>query len=263
MTKKICVIGNSHVGALKLGWEQIKDKHSQDLSFLGVPGIYVRDLAIQDGKVVPTSDTSRRYFAKTARAEAIELDRYDAVVMVAGGLGLVKTMALTERWRPYWLLDERTRDDQTEFELISDRLFRELVASKIRRSFANRFVRGVARQSSARPLYVMTPLPSSEIRSKPSADPVLTFLAGANGAAVVSLYRGALEQVMGKRKVVLPPAKALVDGAMTDIRYSRGSLRLDGVSEHPDGDLQHMNADYGALMLEAIFSRLSEAPGTH
>ena len=261
MAMKICMIGNSHIGALKLGWKQIRHSHRHEVSFLGVPGVQVRNLAVEQGTVVPTSDGARRYFEKTLGAESIELDRYDAVVLVGCGLNLVGALGVTSRWRPYTLVDETARDSQTQFDLVSDRLFAEVLSSKVRRSFANKFATKVARQGATRVLYVTTPLPSSEIRLKPQEDPVLGLVAGAHGPAVASLYRNAVEKVMGREKVVFPPADVLVDGAMTDMRYSRGSLRLDGKREHPDDDLNHMNADYGAVVLDVVFSRLAAAAG--
>ena len=261
MAMKICMIGNSHIGALKLGWKQIRHSHRHEVSFLGVPGVQIRNLAIEQGTVVPTSDNSRKYFEKTLGAESIELDRYDVVVVVGCGLNLIGALSVTSRWRPYTLVDETARDDQTQFDLVSDRLFAEILSSKIRKSLANRYITKMARQGAARVLYVTTPLPSSEIRLKPQEDPVKDLVAGAHGPAVASLYRDAIEQVMGRDKVVFPPADVLVDGAMTDMRYSRGSLRLDGKREHPEDDMHHMNADYGALVLEAVFSRLAGAAG--
>ena len=35
------------------------------------------------------------------------------------------------------------------------------------------------------------------------------------------------------------------------------AVRLDSESDHPEHDLQHMNADYGALILEAALDRLA------
>ncbi|MDF1635500.1 hypothetical protein [Mycoplana sp. MJR14] len=259
MALKICVVGNSHVGALKFGWENIRSSHRHELTFLGVPGTSVRDLTVEHGIVLPTTNTARKFFLKTSGSEGIALDSYDVVLLVGAGLTLTSALSLTNRWRPYGLVDETIRDSQSQFNLVSDQLFAELISSRVRKSFANRLLRKVTRQSAVRALYVTTPLPSSELRLARSDDPVLSLIAGTHGPSIASLYRNSLERVMGKDKVIFPPAHALVDGAMTDARYSRGSLRLDGEREHPDTDLNHMNAAYGALVLEEVFNRLGSA----
>ncbi|MCD2181236.1 hypothetical protein [Rhizobium sp. GN54] len=258
MARAICVIGNSHIGALKLGWERLKGNYDHQLSFLGVPGAHFRKLAVQDGKVVATTQISQRYFSKTMDTEAIALESYDAIIVVAAGLGLLKTMELTDRWRPYWLLDDGALGASAEFDLVSTKVFEELVAAKVRKSFAHKFVSRISQQGAAAVLYMPTPLPSSDAKLRTQyTNPVLGLLTGAKGRELASVYFDAVEKVMRSERVMRPPAHILVDGAMTDSRYSRGSVRLDSESDHPEHDLQHMNADYGALILEAALDRLA------
>ncbi len=62
----ICLIGNSHLGALKLGWPSIAAEFPEmNLDFYASAGDSL-DLAVMAGRIEPTTDAIRQRLAYTS-----------------------------------------------------------------------------------------------------------------------------------------------------------------------------------------------------
>ena len=93
--KRVCVLGNSHLAAVKLGWNQRAAAHPDlHCDFFGAPKNGMAEVAFEDGLIVPQNEAVRAAFAMTSGGrESVQLRDYDCVVAV--GLGF--SMA-TSRW---------------------------------------------------------------------------------------------------------------------------------------------------------------------
>lgn len=78
---KICIIGNSHVGALKRAWD-IKPHHSIDVDFFAARGASLRDLTVKRNALVPATRTLKSALKFTSGGKArIEPERYDGFLV--------------------------------------------------------------------------------------------------------------------------------------------------------------------------------------
>jgi hypothetical protein len=88
----VCLIGNSHVGALKLGWPDIEAEFPGfTLDFYASAGQSM-DLEVRDGKLVPATPEIRRRLAATSGKDGDIEAGYDAYVVC--GLTLSAMRAL-------------------------------------------------------------------------------------------------------------------------------------------------------------------------
>lgn len=87
---KICIIGNSHIAALKLGWDHVsKDYHGVDIRFYGSGGQSLKNIRLEERLIVPISKEVESNFQITSGFNStINIDEYDRVVIVGSGLAL-------------------------------------------------------------------------------------------------------------------------------------------------------------------------------
>ena len=96
---RVCIIGDSHLSALKLAWDKISDQFTDiQIKFFGSVSNSLNELRIEQGALTPQSDRVRKNLAITSGGSTkIILDDYD--IFVLHGLGfninrLVKKLSL-------------------------------------------------------------------------------------------------------------------------------------------------------------------------
>ncbi|MES2144715.1 MAG: hypothetical protein V4516_10245, partial [Pseudomonadota bacterium] len=106
MTYRLCVIGNSHVAAFKLGWDQLAargDALTRAIAptFFGAPRDGLKNLAVRDGRLVPTADFVRDHFARMSGGRAdVDPAVYDGFLLVGLGASMKRALRFyrTHRW---------------------------------------------------------------------------------------------------------------------------------------------------------------------
>jgi hypothetical protein len=77
----ICLIGNSHIGALKLGWPEIEAQFPGFLLDFYASAGQSMQLEVQGGKLVPATDAIRKRLAATSGKDGDIEATYDAYVV--------------------------------------------------------------------------------------------------------------------------------------------------------------------------------------
>ncbi len=86
---RLCLLGNSHVAALKLGFS------GSEAVFFASPSRTLRTLQPQDGELVSTDPDLRRRLAKSSGgAETIRVSEFDAFLVVGCALGLASATGI-------------------------------------------------------------------------------------------------------------------------------------------------------------------------
>lgn len=91
---RVCIIGNSHLGALKEAWDEIGNAHEQiEITFFAARGNRLEDLEV-DGNALraggPDADNLSKFLAFTSGgSERIVGDAYDLFVVYGGNLAFV------------------------------------------------------------------------------------------------------------------------------------------------------------------------------
>lgn len=253
--KRVCIIGNSHVAAWRVGMALVPEWMSAcDTEYFAGQSDLMRHIELCDRVLVPTSElTRRRMKIVSGEKTEIALDDYSHFVVI--GLGL-NTVDPVETLREFGLppFQEAAADGAP---LISKAAFAALVESLARRSTAACIAGLVRKVTDARMVLVPQPYPSETVLNVPHWKRLGD--AGALGCAA-ELFRASAAKVAKELRceLLLQPSATVVKGHFTDKRYSTGSVRLGTESvEHPDAEPFHMNAAFGAEMLRSCLRLLN------
>ena len=85
MKKNICVLGNSHVGALKRAWDLMPEWHQEyNLVFFTARSNGLGGLFLIDNKLVPKTDRLKRTITYTSGGKSeIDIVEYDLFLILA------------------------------------------------------------------------------------------------------------------------------------------------------------------------------------
>lgn len=232
----VCVIGNSHVGALKRGWDRIsRTRRNIELVFFCQRGMGLKGLNCEGSALVPDNDFLKRAIMFTSGGrDRIDVNEFDAIVLYALGAN------------PFF------RD---ESRFLSKKVIKQALHDSLTQSLAFELLIKI-REISGKTVYIgHTPLPAAQMAAVNQAtDSYIHGMQLANDAVYSPMNAIMMTQ----------PLETIVNGGRTDIRYSIGSKRLavgDPLDDeaHADDDVVHMNEEFGELWLNWLFSRLGLA----
>jgi hypothetical protein len=247
---RVCVIGDSHLAAVKLGWDAIRDDFPElELHFFGAPADHMDKLVVAEGRLAAGSDMLRKFLVKTSGGcEAID-NTYSAYLICGLRFGIAKIQRLCAGYRA----ESHTRDDRAP---ISNPCFFECVAAGLRDTFAVRaFLK--LREIADAPVTIMhMPMPSDQ-----DTDSALARVsASVDGVLIRQAFMAASEQLARELGFVLAvqPQGTLSGPLRTKAIYAQGSVRLAHglVESHQADDYGHMNAAYGSMALRSWFISL-------
>lgn len=239
---RICLIGDSHLGAVKLGWDAVKSElHGVDLTFFVAPG-RMMDLALSSGSITAATEELQRKFKKSSGGEfAIKCD-YDGYIV--HGLGLISSriLPLYENCRA----DSHAREGR---QPISDECFQLACYGLFRETRAVRTVALLRKITDAPIGLVVAPMRSL---SHPEAD-VAVIEKNGDDAEVASSFSGAATRLSTDLKVsvFLQPTDTLAGPLRTKPMYSRSQLVRAG-NEIDRSDYTHMNPAYGTIIVRQL-----------
>jgi len=257
--RRICVIGDSHVGALKFGWDDLgPGLPGTDLSFFGTSGGTIGDIHVEDGRLVGKTQRVRDFFRRTSGGkEAVDPADYDGFVLVGMGVGLHALLRFYTRCH----IDTHERYKGRYF--ISRDLFRAIAARLLSRR-RSMHLHGLLRGITDRPITIVTePLPSEDFPASPAYDAEIRsiFSDGYDGD-VAAIYEEAIAALRAEGyAIVTQPDETRWTASLTRRQFSAGSRRSIG-SQHSEGECLHMNRLYGAAIVERLLaSPPDRAPG--
>lgn len=240
---RICVIGNSHVAALKLGWDQLGAVAGVNVTFFGSQKDTLDELRADGRRLIPQSDSVRRKFAMTSGGcTEISVDEYD--VFVIHGLSLSFHSVVNQ-----FVRNGNARD--VSFVDVKSVLDKS-IAVKVGRMLKN----------LDRPVLLSSQPFASELSIEGGKRNQWVGLVDENGVPtsdalkILRLYK----EYLRRHEVIEQPIETVAREFLTRVDYAIDSVRLSKnmTVKHPDADLNHMNAKYGALVMEAIVARIVE-----
>jgi hypothetical protein len=242
---KVCVIGNSHIVALKLAWDRFSSQaDGVELRFFGSSGQNLRFLKLDKGAL--TSDDRevvQQMKVTSGGSSRIEIADYDAFLLSGLSLGVYNMLRLAKDHRTVGTVGVAPYS-----HLISDAVF-DLA---VKRHFAlatcvqvTDLIRSVA--------------PNAPIAAAPTPHPCRGLTDARNHWADAELLSTRIEPVWSRelaeflatrRVSFVPQRKETQDGRFfTQKRYSVGSVSLRGMKERVKEEHRHMNAEYGSYVL--------------
>ncbi|WP_198036700.1 hypothetical protein [Halomonas sp. GT] len=227
---KICVIGNSHVGALKRAWKSMPDRHSSaTITFFASRGKSLEGLVADGGKLIPETEALKKSLEFTSGGkQLIDPDEYD--IFLVYGLSARGLFISPKRHYSFAVLKQAAFDhvDGTlSFNLV--RKIRELTEKTV---FVGHNPLGAFRGVEFK---VVEP------------EAYLFGLEVANDFVYSSI----------DSELVAQPSYTIVSGRFTHPSFSKGSKRLSigdkfDDETHPENDYGHMNDEFGAAWLTSF-----------
>jgi hypothetical protein len=244
--KRVCVIGNSHIAALKLGWDIIKDEYPQiDLTFFGSPRKNLGDLRVENGALVPGSEKTLKQLQRTSGGESeIVAGKFDNFLIVALNFGVRRLEDLYRHYR-----SEEHKNAKGANHYVSNACFLLAAKGHLRNTLAFE-IAGKLKQLTDNPImFVPQPFPSANISGDPLWEDMIQY--GDDAPIARTFIEIASELTANDEPVIQQPEETKSGEMFTKSELSKGSKRLtrNFNVEHPDDDYWHMNQDYGAAVL--------------
>jgi hypothetical protein len=230
---RLCILGNSHAGALKQASADFCAAHPEAvLTFFAAVAFDSRAMAVQDGQYVPLDDAlAAQYEMTSGGLRAIDPAQYDAFLVYGFGgrsLPLDRPRAYSQAFRAACTLT---------------RLQEDLIGPHLQA------LRGL----TDKPLFAaLKPLPCPQDGRRPRR--LLPH------HEEVALAQRHICDPLGAQ-MVAQPAATRIDDRATHPDFASGSARLVQVAHpdapaHADDEAKHMNAEYGRLWLDAFWPHL-------
>jgi hypothetical protein len=253
---RLVVIGNSHVAALKRAWDALEARpEGVELTFFAVPDNQLRAFRLDDTltfRLPKGAKVQRPGMEETARkvngAASISLAETDAVVLYGASVfhrDISQIMA-TYDVDGYRASGTGRRMSRLAFEAICDALGT--------RSLPNPRWLGTALPRVA---VFPRPIPAEGAASNGHPDHVYWRTVAAHpdgGRAMIERLFASMAEAHARHGLdfLRQPSATLEPSGLTSALYTQGSNRLVRDERHPDDDVSHMNARYGALCLQPI-----------
>jgi hypothetical protein len=254
--KRVCIIGDSHIGALQSGWRALGDEFPDiEVTSFGAPRPLFDELQVSGRRLVPASERLREYFVRTSGGEAEISGAYDRYLVC----GLSWAMRLLLPSIGKFRSEDLVVDGRVP---LSNDCYDRVMKGLLRDSLTMRTLKNL-RTITDRPIAVIpAPMPSDMI----PAPVYRRFCDSGDAQPIAACFLSAAAAVAKDVDVELirQPPETLSNPIQTLQIYKRGSVRtfqgnLD--IEHGEDDHQHMNAAYGALVLRAALSADAQRMG--
>jgi len=245
---RVCIVGDSHVVALKQGWEAISGHLPETEIVLFAAGHNtISDLRVEDGAILPASDKLRQAFVFSAGTDRIEAG-FDRFILCSMGFDHRHALKIANKF-----VAERFRSDDSRAP-ISDDCFTRAILDTLATSTMFSVAQMVRRITGAPITAICAPFGAVHPRTgyvggsrlKPPDD----------DGAVAELFHGAcrtaIQSIGGD---YLPqPVETLGTNCMTTAQSFAAAPARIAKKRGVGPDYNHMNADYGAIVMAAALN---------
>ncbi|CAN5158672.1 hypothetical protein BH10PSE7_BH10PSE7_09620 [soil metagenome] len=258
--KHVCFVGDSHLGAIKRGWDKIAtDTLAVDAVFFGAPQPVSNTLTYRCGKL-RLDDGQMHLVVSTAPngGAVLDITPFDAIVFC--GLGLTP-LALFYLYKTYRGDFQRGADtakhilSRAAYEAVCRGMYEDTQAVKLARTIG---------EDMRKPAWLIpASYPSELILWSRRKETVTDIINNEDEETIVEAFDSVLRDLSNSGiNVLKQPPETKSSTAFTNQIYSTGSKRLTDEVELHDLDFVHMNADYGALVLKVFVKMLAETNGS-
>ncbi|MCB6176731.1 hypothetical protein LHP98_01135 [Rhodobacter sp. Har01] len=263
---RLCVIGNSHLAALKLGWDALSRAGDPAWAkvtpvFFGAPRDGMRQVRLDDGCIVPArKDIGEQFALMSGGQTRIRLGDYDGFVLVGLNVSIKRILRLYRTHLWYGLADD-PRKTLLHSGVATDFLTERYGSTLLVQTAA--LLRGAV---SAPIVALAEPFWASWVRAERDAKPDYGWdkaISAGDAAALAGMFRSTVTAALAPHASFVPqPPQTVEDGILTAAPYNKDASRL--ISGDGGGtDAAHMNGAFGAalwpLLRQALQSETSVA----
>ena len=263
---KICVIGNSHLGMLAAAYLEGPPKGAEFV-FWGRPGLKVTDARFDGPVLVAEESELKSRLAMMGTDEALDLSKFDCVVLVAMSVSAFAVSGLLTAHRVFgWPGTEPLMAEGPEpmvVPMISQSALHASLVAKSQRGTAYGMVKRLRAVSDCPVVIVPQPFPS--VRALDVEDKYHVFKRvqrNGEGAQFAQCLQAALcasFKGFSDVTVIEPANRAHVHGFLTKKKFTRGAVRFNPDAKQPQRDILHANAGLGHIMMRRVLDAVRPA----
>jgi hypothetical protein len=257
---RLCVIGNSHLAAYKLGWDALKAASATppvQPVFFGAPRDGMRRVKLSGGVITPTrADIGDHFRRMSGGLGEIRLADYDAFLLIGLGASVKRVMRFVRGHGWFGLSENPART------LVPKAFVQEFLAE----SYATtRLVEMAAMLRPATPAPILAVAePNWAASAKDGAGDKPDYgwkraVEAGDGPALGAMFEASLGAALAPHATFVPQAAQTVeDGILSADAYNTHASRLIS-GEGGGSDAAHMNGKFGQAMWPVIGTALEQA----
>lgn len=263
MTKRYCFLGNSHIAAVKQGWDDTADRYPGiEATMFAAGGKNFADIKIENGVIEPQTDELRdRLKNRSDGQERIVLADYDRFVVI--GLGF-DSVLISRIYKAYHtILHRKERPGQVPF--VSVDVLAQMLLADLKDSLSYRLATAVRAHTGQRIHVCWVPLKRRAMLSIEKSAVAAEAFAEINARGESELLQRVMERVgvfLAREglDLITQPEETIDGGIFTIEEYSKAaSLPKHTPNQNALLDIGHMNRRYGALMVGKVIDTLSRS----
>lgn len=254
MSQHICFIGDSHVAALRQALDDPRaSAHGGRVTIYGSRGAGLFSLREEDGVLTTDIKRVKQEFNFTGGSRAIKLRKYDAFCIVGGLVKLERTDSIARSYATFGMA-------QAGRHLVSESLMRGMFEEVVRQTLAAH-VLGLIAGTGKPVFYIPSPRFSEDIVGHEKGATLRATIADGLAEDYFGRFIAARNSVIGATaQIIEQPEETLAAPCFSKAAYGVGSVRLTKQRvEHENDDFNHMNQDYGVLMLNKAMETIDSA----
>lgn len=248
---RVCIIGNSHAVALRVGLDLAPELEEQfSFDFFAAQSDRMREIELRGTVFVPTSEITKRRMSIIAKGKTeIETTNYSHFVIVGLGFNVIDAVNALRRYQIHGFQGK----DNAAVPYLSRACFAALIESLLRASTSAYFARLLRSINKASIVVMPQPYPSADILmqeaiwKKTAQNGLLSY--------VVQLYEDVARRVINdlQCEILFQSPSTLLQDGITQAKYAADSILFsrDMSTKHPSSESFHMNASYGAEILRS------------
>ena len=256
MTLRGCILGNSHLAALRFAAARPGAIPTGfHLDFIGSGQAGLANTRVDGSKLRPTTPETAADFERFGGVCDIDLAGYDFFVLVGLGLNIFVLDMLYRRFRCNGM-HQWARPDPDR-PLLSRALLSAVLNAQMRQSLSLTLAARIRSASSA-PIYLQCqPRPGLAMLDMKGKFPAFRRMRRQGDAQRLADLFEETARALPETYVPQPP-DTITDALFTADAFCQGSVRLTpditAPVAHPTADFLHANADYGYLALHRLCS---------
>lgn len=235
---RLCFLGDSHLGAIRSAWVSSR----ADATFFALPGKGMAHLEVHDGALLSHQPKAAEILFRISGGKDRIDGNYGTYVLHGMHLGMAETLSTLRDMR----------DLGAPVKLVGTPDFRTALRKAIEDSLALNTLRKLRQISDAPAIVSPTPLMDAQFMGLRNR--LVEFSVAGQLASLFIEECGDVCQGLGAEFVPQPPETLAADGLATRPEYTEGAARFS--ARAAEGDNVHMNAQYGAAVIERVMAAL-------
>jgi len=254
---RLCMIGNSHLAALKMGWELEPSRQDVVATWFGSPRNSLADLSLHNGILRPSRAKVASYLEMTSgQSNGIVLSDYDAFVIVGCGLTFTAYASVYGKHRT---LDQDRKPRPRH--LISKHALHDFLRDLIERSLAVNLALKIRESTDTPIILIPSPLPARKIENDERVGKTWRALARSRDRLqILEDFDAAIEEkARSMGATVFKRVPDTCDGLIFSKNVMMDGRRIERPSEiaqHSDDDFAHMGPAYGRLVMQNLVQQV-------